>query len=111
MSTYRTAIIGPKDVVSGFRALGVSVMPAETAEELLTAIARTKETTAEGEHYAVVLVTESLVSLVPEEEWHKATAGVLPAITVLPGLEGSRGEGVRALKRLAERAIGSDILG
>lgn len=111
MSSYRIAIIGPKDVVSGFRALGVTVFPATDGEELLGALRNARRSTEQDQQYAVVLVIESLVRDVPEDVWAKATEGVLPAVTVLPGLEGSRGEGVRALKRLAERAIGSDILG
>lgn len=111
MTTYKTAIIGPKDVVSGFRALGLQVFPAQSGEELLQALRTITRTTDAGERFAVVLVTESLRADVADDEWHKVTAAVLPAVTVLPGLEGSRGEGVRALKRLAERAIGSDILG
>jgi len=111
MTTYHTAIIGPEDVVSGFRALGVSVIPATSGDELLSGLQTARKGTATGDRYAVVLVIESLVRDVPEDVWAKATEGVLPAVTVLPGLEGSHGEGVRALKRLAERAIGSDILG
>jgi vacuolar-type H+-ATPase subunit F/Vma7 len=48
---------------------------------------------------------------IPQDEMDKVSSGALPAIVALPGIEGSHGAGVAKLKRLAERAIGSDILG
>lgn len=111
--TYRIAIIGPEDVVSGFRALGVDAHPAESSTALLETLARIKRAQtdeADGVRYAVVIVTESLVATVPPDDWERASRGVLPAVVVLPDLTGSSGEGIRKLRRLAERAIGSDIL-
>ena len=115
MSTYRTAIIGPEEVVSGFRALGVDTYYATTGTELLDTLVTMKRTqnaaTAEDAiRYAVVIVTESLVTTLPSDDWERASRGVLPAIVVLPGIEGTSGQGIRKLKRLAERAVGSDIL-
>jgi len=110
MATYKTAILGPEDVVSGFRALGVETMRVDSGEELIAAITSIKAG-MDQTPYAVVLVTEKLAASVPEDEWMRLTSDVLPTVVSLPGLEGSNGQGVRALKRLAERAIGSDILG
>lgn len=114
MSSYKTAIIGPTDVVSGFRALGVDVYPASSGSELLDTLVRLKRGQGDeggGTRYAVVVAMESLVAELPSEEWEKAVRGVLPAVLVLPGIEGSSGQGERTLRKLAERAIGSDILG
>jgi len=115
MSTYRTAIIGPTDVISGFRALGVDAYPATTGTAMLETLLRlkrasTEDVVASEDKYAVVIVIESLVAEVPSEEWEKMAGGVLPAVVVLPGVEGTSGQGVRSLRRLAERAVGSDIL-
>jgi V/A-type H+/Na+-transporting ATPase subunit F len=113
MASYHTAIVGPEDVVSGFRALGVDAYPAEHSTALLETLSRIRRMYQQDStvlKYAVVIVTESLVAGIPSDEWERVTRGVLPAVVVLPGLEGSTGEGVRHLRRLAERAVGSDIL-
>ncbi len=111
MSTYRIAIVGPIDVVSGFRAFGVDVFPAERASVLLETLAKMRKESADGKgEYAVVIAIESLVAEVPRDEWERTTRGVLPAVVVLPGIEGSSGQGIRTLRKLAERAVGSDIL-
>jgi V/A-type H+-transporting ATPase subunit F len=115
MTTYRTAIIGPEELISGFRALGVDTYSAENGSALLATLLRLRrgggDDATEGVRYAVVIAIEALVAELPSEEWEKVARGVLPAVVVLPGIEGSTGEGVRKLKKLAERAIGSDILG
>ena len=114
MSSYKAAIIGPKSIISGFKALGVTPFDAETGEEALQALKEIKSTIdnpKEGkEKYATVIIIESLVHDIPEADMEKVSRGALPAIVALPGLEGSQGAGVDKLKRLAEKAIGSDIL-
>ena len=113
MSTYNVAIIGPKDIISGFKALGVTPFDAKNGEialEILKKIKNDIEEGAEQDKYATVMIIESLVEQIPVEEMDKITKGALPAIVALPGLEGSHGAGIAKLKRLAERAIGSDIL-
>lgn len=112
---YKTAIIGPKDVISGFKALGVVPFNAEDGEGALEIIKNIKKGISEEsdstEKFAVVIVIESTANQIPASEFEKVSRGALPAILTLPGLEGSTGAGVAKLKSLAERAIGSDILG
>ncbi len=113
MSTYRIAIIGPTDVISGFRAFGVDTFPAERGGELVEVLGRIRRESVDGGEtgtYAVVIAIESLVGEVSRDEWERATRGVLPAVVILPGIEGSTGQGLRTLRKLAERAVGSDIL-
>ena len=112
---YKTAIIGPKDVISGFKALGVIPYDAKGGEEALEIIKNIKKEISEGggtaEKFAVVIIIESTANQIPTDEFEKVSRGALPAVLVLPGLEGSTGAGVAKLKQLAERAVGSDILG
>lgn len=112
---YKTAIIGPKDVISGFKALGVVPFNAEDGEQALEIIKNIKKEIASGndksEKFAVIIVTENTANQIPTNEFDKISRGALPAIVILPGLEGSTGAGVAKLKSLAERAVGSDILG
>lgn len=131
-SDYKIAIVGPKKVVSGFKSLGVDAFNAEDAEN---AVAVIRELRAKGKDdlparlperersqtgdaqagstetpYAVVIVTENLVSNMSEDDYARITKGALPALVVLPGLEGSTGQSKKKLKELTERAVGSDIL-
>lgn len=112
---YKTAIVGPKDVISGFKALGVIPFDATDGEEALDILKKIKRgnenESSENEKFAVILLIESVAEKIPEDEFEKITRGALPAIIMLPGLEGSTGAGVAKLKALAERAVGSDILG
>ena len=50
---YKIAVLGDKDSVLGFKALGLDVYPAETVEEAR----KTLHTLAKGD-YAVVYLTE-----------------------------------------------------
>jgi len=109
---YKTAIVGPKNVISGFKALGVIPFDAEDGETALDILKKIKkETQSEIEvKFAVVLIIENIANKIPTDEFEKVSRGALPAILTLPGLEGSTGAGVAKLKSLAERAVGSDIL-
>lgn len=115
MTAYNIAIIGPKSVISGFKALDVTPFDAEdgdTALELLRTIKKDVETPGSpAKKFATVILIESIAQKISREDMEKVSRGALPAIVVLPGLEGSHGAGVAKLKALAEKAVGSDILG
>ncbi len=110
---YKTAIIGPSNVISGFKALGVIPFDAEDGETALDVLKKIKKGTQNETDvkFAVVLIIENIANKIPADEFEKVSRGALPAILTLPGLEGSTGAGVEKLKSLAERAVGSDILG
>ncbi|OIO32922.1 MAG: V-type ATP synthase subunit F [Candidatus Yonathbacteria bacterium CG_4_10_14_3_um_filter_47_65] len=113
-TAYKIAIIGPKEVIFGFKALGVVPFDAEngeTALHVLQEIRKNAENTEKGSAYAVVIIVENIAEEIPADEFEKVCRGALPAVIALPGLEGSRGIGIAKLKRLAERAVGSNILG
>ena len=111
---HNIAIIGPKTIISGFKALGVTVFDAHNGTEALEILKNIKKDlstpTPETKKFAVIIVNETLAHDIPKEEMEKISRGALPAIVILPGLEGSHGAGVEKLRRLAEKAIGSDIL-
>ena len=113
MKGYKVAIVGPKQVISGFKALGVTPFGASTSEEALEILETLKKNVEEqkGEQFATVILIESLAANIPQDDMEKVMRGALPAIVLLPGVEGSTGAGVVKLKRLAEKAVGSDVLG
>ena len=114
MTTHSIAIIGPKLITSGFKALGVTSFDVEKEGQALEILKQIKkdldENIPETKKFAVVIIIESIARDIPKEEMEKISNGALPAIVELPGLEKSHGAGVAKLKRLAEKAIGSDIL-
>lgn len=116
MSSYRIAIIGQKEAVRGFALLGADIMPAYTPEEAVEALYKAKksvftdETGRERNTYAVVFVTEDLAGGISAEDERKLSRGALPAIIPLPSYRGSSGYALQRLKRIVERAVGSDIL-
>ena len=110
-NTYRIAVIGPKDMIAGFRALGVDIFPADSGSEALTVIKQPRAQSAEGEKsHAVILVTSTILEDIPQAEYAKLGQSALPAITAISDITGSDRAGADKLKRLTERAIGSDIL-
>ena len=102
---YKIGIIGAGECVTAFLALGVAVFealtPAEAAEQLHRA--------AESGEYAVLFIDEELAAAI-EQDVARYKDVPLPAITVLPGKNGSKGYGAAAIKNAMERAIGADIL-
>ena len=104
MSNYKIAVLGDKDSVLGFKALGLDVFPAESAEEAK----RTLHALAE-ENYAVVYLTEGYAAHM-EAELERYKDALTPAIILIPGKDGSLGIGMANVKRAVERAVGADIL-
>ena len=111
---YKLAIIGPKEVVLGFKAIGLHTEFSRTADETLEKLQALKE---EGEHaegappkYAIIFILESHAKDIPAEEYKKVTADALPAIIAIPGPEGATGFGLERLGQIVEKAIGSNIL-
>ena len=100
----KVGIIGDKDSIMGFLALGIDIFPAYTPEE----IKKTIHSLAEKE-YAIIYITEQ-ASLQAGESLAKYMDFELPAIIVIPGIGGSMGLGMNEVRESAKRAIGADIL-
>jgi V/A-type H+-transporting ATPase subunit F len=110
---YHIAIVGPTDMVSGFKALGVEAFDATNsaqALEQLRAIKRVSNDPADQRTYAIVCVIDDVIADVDPAEYAKVIAGALPAVVVLPGPTGSSGVAIERLRRLAEKAVGSAII-
>lgn len=101
---YRIAVLGDRDSIYGFAALGLDVYPVSDGEEG----GRTLRRLAEGD-YAVIYVTEALCESLGEELEHYRER-LLPAIIPIPGVNGNTGMGIRMVKHSVEQAVGSDII-
>ena len=101
---YKIGVIGDKDSILAFKALGFSVFPVvgkEEAREKLNALAQ--------EQYAVVYIIEQTAQNIMDViDQYKGRP--FPAIIPIPGNQGSLGIGMNSVKRSVEKAVGADIL-
>ncbi len=98
------AVIGDKDSVQGFLALGLSVYTEPdpgSAEERLKSLAR--------EGCAIIYITENLAQHMMDTI-ARYSASRLPAVILIPNNAGPLGLGMTGVKKSVERAVGADIL-
>ena len=107
MSKLKIAVIGGKDTVIGFKAVGLEACPADNAAEARQAL---KDLTKEGSEYAIIYIEEKLSQQL-QHEINRFKDSPSPAIILIPGREGCMGLGQNALKEAVERAVGTNILG
>ena len=101
---YKIAVLGDKDSVLGFRALGLDVFAADNAEQARPVLHRLAK-----EGYAIIYLTEQLAAGL-SAEMARYKDELTPAIILIPGKEGSLGIGMENIKTAVERAVGADIL-
>ncbi len=101
---YKIGVLGDRDSVYGFGALGLEVFPVEEPEAGAKLLRRLAE-----EGYAVLYVTEALCAQIPDE-LERLRERPLPAVVPIPGIYGNTGMGLQQVKRSVEQAVGSDIL-
>lgn len=102
---YKVAVLGDRDSVFGFSALGMDVF---YADDFIDGVRILKELT-DDERYAVIYVTELLASQL-EHEIVKFRNKPSPAIILIPGVKGNTGAGLNSVKKYVEKAVGSDII-
>ena len=100
----KIAVLGGRDSVLGFRALGLEAFPAENSDQARPILHRLAR-----EGYAVVYLTEQLAAGM-EEEVARYKDAPAPAVILIPGREGTLGIGRANIKTAVERAVGADIL-
>lgn len=101
---YRIGIIGDRDSVLGFKAVGLDVFPTADINEARKTLHEWAESGC-----AIIYVTESFAARM-EKDMDKYKDSRLPAIIPIPGREGPSGEGMRSVRKSVERAVGADIL-
>ena len=101
---YRIGVIGDRESVLCFKAVGFDVADTTEYEEA----ARALDNFA-SKNYAIIYVTEQIAQLLYEET-EKYKDRTSPAIIVLPNNRGTNGMGMNAIKKSVERAVGADIL-
>ena len=101
---YKIAVLGDRDSIYGFAALGLDTYPVEQAEEA----SKTLKRLADGQ-YAVIYITEALQAKL-EADIDRYREEKLPAIIPIPGTSGNTGMGMLSVKKSVEQAVGSDII-
>lgn len=101
---YKIAVLGDRDSIYGFAALGLEVFPVRDGDEGAHTLRRLSE-----QDYAVVYITEALAALIPQE-MDRCRESLMPAVIPIPGVHGNTGLGIDMVKRSVEQAVGSDII-
>lgn len=103
---YKIAVLGNRDSIYALAALGLDTFPTDSMnyEEAANFLKRL----VEG-NYAIIYVTEAIHEMLTLEI-EKYRDQLLPAIIPIPGVSGNTGASVKALKKLVEQAVGSDII-
>jgi V/A-type H+-transporting ATPase subunit F len=104
MSMYKMGVIGDKDSILGFKALGLSVFPVTEPEQAARLIHKLAK-----EKYMVLFLTEAIVEDI-QETIERYSTQPFPIITMIPSNAGSTGLGIKGVKASVEKAIGADII-
>ena len=100
---YKAAVIGDRESVLGFRALGLATVTARNAEEAARALHRLAR-----DKCAVIYITEQLAAEI-SEDIARYIEDPQCAVIPIPSKDGSLGIGMRELHQAVERAVGADI--
>lgn len=103
MSSGKIAVIGDKDLILAFKAIGMDVFHANTAEEAEHLVKKL------AKEYSIIYITEDLAQQI-DHILMKYKTKAYPAIISIPSSKGSTGYGEECVKKDVERAIGTDIL-
>ncbi len=101
---YRIGVLGDRDSIYGFAALGLDVFAVDDPTEAVRTFRKLSE-----DNYAVLYVTESLAGVL-ENELDRCAKNVLPAVILIPGVSGNTGAGLKSVRKCVEQAVGSDII-
>ncbi len=100
---HKIGVVGDKDSILAFKALGVDVFPVITREEAR----RIVDSLAEKE-YGIIFITEQVAALI-EDTVERYNRELLPAVILIPNNQGSLGIGIGKISEYVEKAIGSNI--
>lgn len=103
MRKGRIAVVGDKDSVLAFKALGLEVFPVNTTEEAETTVKQL------AREFAVIFITEQVAQQIGHLISRYKTRPY-PAVIPIPSSEGSSGFGMDGIRKDVEKAIGADIL-
>jgi len=101
---YKVGIVGDKDSVLAFKAIGIEVFPVDNVED-----ARKTVDTLAYNNYGVIFITEQFAEKL-EETIERYSKSITPSIILIPGSQGSLGIGLNKIKDNVQKAVGINIL-
>ena len=101
---FKVAVIGDKDSVLAFKALGIEVFTVVGEDE-----ARKTVDTIARKDYGVIFITEQIANLIPDTV-ERYDREIIPAVILIPSNQGTLNIGMNRIDRNVEKAIGSNIL-
>jgi V/A-type H+-transporting ATPase subunit F len=101
---YKIGVVGDKDSVLAFKAIGIDVYPVVEIDEARKTIDRMA-----ANNYGVIFVTEQVAKDLTEtiERYNKI---MVPAIILIPSNQGSLNIGMQRIRDNVEKAVGVNIL-
>ncbi len=115
-NTFKLAVVGNPSSVLLYKALGCDTFGVTTNEAGRDKVEALFRDVRDDENhtsvYAVVFVDESLYKTFNDEQIEKFSSKALPAIIPVPSpTSGDDDFATQRLRKIVERAVGSDILG
>lgn len=100
---YKIGVIGDKQSVLGFKAVGLNVFDCSSNEEARSTLKSIVE------DYAIIYITENFYNEI-KDTVYEYNEKRLPAIIPIPSMKGTTGIGLENIKKAVEKAVGADIL-
>lgn len=100
----KIGVVGDKDSVLAFKAIGIDVFPVVEDDEARKTI---DKLAMEG--YAVIFVTEQVAQNI-EETIERYNKMITPAVILIPSNQGSLNIGMKRIQDNVEKAVGVNIL-
>ncbi|MGI6086010.1 MAG: V-type ATP synthase subunit F [Acetivibrionales bacterium] len=101
---HKIAVMGDKDSILGFKAIGFDIYPTGQKEDTASLLE-----SLVNDGYALIYITEDTAYNIMDEI-SKYRSSYFPAIILIPGSKGSLGLGKKFVKESIEKAVGADIL-
>lgn len=101
---HKVGVVGDKDSILAFKALGMDVYPVIDVEEAKKAIDKMALN-----DYAIIFVTEQIAQHL-DETIARYNRQMIPAIILIPSNQGSLNIGMQRIRDNVEKAVGVNIL-
>lgn len=100
---YKIAVVGDRESILGFSAIGIDIYPAYEEDDIKQIIPKLIE-----DNYAIIYITEN-VSIKAERYLEKLQKNEIPAIITIPSNSGSINYGEQKIKNMVQKAVGIEI--
>lgn len=104
MVMYKIGVVGDKDSVLAFKALGIDVYTPIGEQEIKNTVNQLAK-----DNYGVIFITENLAEKIPTTV-QKYEEEIIPSIVLIPSNQGTLNIGMDKISKNIEKAVGTNIL-